>query len=101
MTDKVKSQDTASKELPSPQVLNEGEFLEGTIEWFKKEKRYGFIKIDYRCQTVFLHISDVPPELHATLTAGDRVRFKMVMYEGKTKASEISLIEDKEVQAAA
>ncbi len=100
MTDN-NSQGTAPK-LQSPQVLNEGQFLEGAIKWFKVEARYGFIIIDYHNgREVFLHISDVPEELRHSLAEGTRVRFKMVLWKGKTKATDLSLIEDKEVQAAA
>lgn len=68
--------------------MAERENVQGTVEWFSKEKGYGFIIRDDTKTPVFVHYSGIyvnNPKAFRTLTAEQRVKFDLMFDEKKMK----------------
>ena len=47
----------------------------GTIKWFNKKKRYGFIVSDEGGKDIFVHRSEIKIEGGASLNEGQKVKY--------------------------
>lgn len=69
----------------------------GKVKFFSEEKGYGFIVPDDRNinngSDVFVHIRDLEASNLATLDADTQVSFEIDEHRGKTKASNIQLVD--------
>ena len=62
----------------------------GTIRWFSKEKRYGFIVPDEGGKDIFVHRSEIKVEGGASLNKGLKVKYDI--REGKKGLIAINVI---------
>lgn len=66
--------------------------LKGTVNFFKKDKGFGFIEVEGGGDDVFVHISDVQDAHYDSLAKGDKVEFIKTENRGRFKATAIKII---------
>lgn len=66
----------------------------GTVEFFKDDKGFGFIKPDGGGTDVFVHHSAIEMEGFKSLKRGDRVEFEMSDDPKGPRAANVRRIED-------
>lgn len=52
---------------------------EGFVEWFSKDRGFGYIQPDDGSPLVFLYLCEVPPEERETLEENQRVSFEVAL----------------------
>jgi CspA family cold shock protein len=60
----------------------------GTVKWFDREKKYGFIESDIGKKEYFVHVSNVE-DMEGNLDKGQRVEFEVG--EGKKGPQAVSV----------
>lgn len=70
MTDQPQSQTAESNLLQFPEILNEGQPIQGPIKFFDWAKGFGFIKAQYYERDVHVSIRHVPVYLRPFLHEG-------------------------------
>ena len=64
----------------------------GTVKWFNNAKGYGFIVPEEGGEDLFAHFSAVNMDGYKTLSAGDQVRFEVIVGDKGPQATDIVLI---------
>jgi cold shock protein len=64
----------------------------GTVEFFKEDKGFGFIRPDNSDKDVFVHHSSIEGEGFRTLKRGDRVEFEIVESPKGPRAESVAKI---------
>ncbi|NRB11499.1 MAG: cold-shock protein [Rickettsiaceae bacterium] len=64
----------------------------GTVKWFDKSKKYGFIAPDDGSKDVFVHLTAIENAGLTELTEGQTVSFDIVNNRGKDAADNIKLL---------
>ena len=62
--------------------------VQGTVNWFKNEKGFGFISQDGG-EDVFVHHSSIQGEGYKSLNEGDRVEFEVTRGDKGLKAENV------------
>jgi cold shock protein len=68
--------------------------IRGTVEFFKDDKGFGFIRPDNGGKDVFVHHSAIQAEGRPTLNRGDRVEFDFGEDARGATASNVRLLRD-------
>ncbi|MGB2889926.1 MAG: cold shock domain-containing protein [Candidatus Acidiferrales bacterium] len=67
--------------------------MTGTIVTWLASRRYGFILPDVAGPEVFVHITDLPPEILALSTPkGCHIQYETATFNGRIKAVRITLV---------
>ena len=66
----------------------------GTVEFFKDDKGYGFIRPDDGSKDVFVHHSSIQMEGFKSLKRGDKVEFEVVDDPKGPRASDVRRVEE-------
>lgn len=68
--------------------------LEGKVKWFNAEKGYGFIKVEWQRDDVFVHLRDVQQSGYDKLYPADEVEFELKEdRSGRSQATNITAYE--------
>lgn len=65
----------------------------GTVEFFKEDKGYGFIRPDDGGKDIFVHHSSIAGEGFKSLKRGDRVEFELVENPKGPRAEDVQKVE--------
>ena len=68
--------------------------LTGTVEFFKDDKGYGFIRPDDGSKDVFVHHSSIQMEGFKSLKRGDKVEFEILDDPKGPRATDVKRVED-------
>src|SRR3954471_22286726 len=66
----------------------------GTVEFFKDDKGYGFIRPDGGGKDVFVHHSVIVMDGFKSLKRGDRVEFELTDDPKRPRASDVRRVDD-------
>jgi len=66
--------------------------VQGTVQWFRADKGYGFLTPDDGGDSVFVHVSAVQDEGVEALVQGQRVEYTLVEGERGQQADEVHLL---------
>jgi cold shock CspA family protein len=64
----------------------------GKVNWFNSTKGYGFIESNRSGDSVFVHATAVADSGLSILQEGDNVSYEVSNYQGKSSASNITVI---------
>lgn len=71
--------------------VKEGKRFTGNVVWFNSKRGIGFIKPDDQDKDLFVHYSNIQMEGFKTLSAGQRVEFKIGSNEKGPMAVEVTI----------
>ncbi len=73
--------------------MQKGSSMQGTVKWFDKTKRFGFIVPADGDQDVFVHFSAVDADSVSKMTDGAKVEFETTEGEKGPQAANVRVID--------